>query len=313
MTATPNHALQRTATAVTARASAAAFPPAMHGPRQPPPSLSLGSLGRMRSFILTMPLMASLLSGCSFLSQKPWPSEILAMQRGESITAETSGGNVTIAANDVLTRTVTWEGASRSVRLVPPSRESFYPPEIPPTRIGPFSFPRHDRWTGVAGAISWDGVVPEHNGITRIFLQEGQQRFETADSALSFLREPAFQPSVYNDDGVVIRFSKTPGSSQLDVSVYQIYIGDRKPTHLPGSQNKNIHVIRHTLQMRPNHALQRTAPRVTVAAISSPGAFTPSHRCLTPVGAFFAPPTQLPRHATPSLSLGSLGVSSRVL
>ena len=41
----PNHALQRTATAVTARASAAAFPPAMHGPRQPPPSLSLGSFG----------------------------------------------------------------------------------------------------------------------------------------------------------------------------------------------------------------------------------------------------------------------------
>ena len=44
-TPTPNHALQRTATAVTARASTAAFPPAMHGPRQPPPSLSLGSLG----------------------------------------------------------------------------------------------------------------------------------------------------------------------------------------------------------------------------------------------------------------------------
>jgi hypothetical protein len=44
-TMTPNHALQRTATAVTARASAAAFPPTMHGPRQPPPSLSLGSLG----------------------------------------------------------------------------------------------------------------------------------------------------------------------------------------------------------------------------------------------------------------------------
>ena len=42
----PNHALQRTATAVTARASAAAFPPAMHGPRQPPPSLSLGSFAQ---------------------------------------------------------------------------------------------------------------------------------------------------------------------------------------------------------------------------------------------------------------------------
>ena len=41
---TPNHALQRTGVAVTARASAAAFPPALHGPRQPRPSLSLGSL-----------------------------------------------------------------------------------------------------------------------------------------------------------------------------------------------------------------------------------------------------------------------------
>ena len=42
---TPNHALQRTGVAVTARASAAAFPTAMHGPRQPRPSLSLGSMG----------------------------------------------------------------------------------------------------------------------------------------------------------------------------------------------------------------------------------------------------------------------------
>ena len=45
---TPNHALQRTGVAVTARASAATFPPAMHGPRQPRPSLSLGSLGVAR-------------------------------------------------------------------------------------------------------------------------------------------------------------------------------------------------------------------------------------------------------------------------
>ena len=42
---TPNHALQPTGMAVTARAPAASFPPAMHGPRQPCPWLSLGSLG----------------------------------------------------------------------------------------------------------------------------------------------------------------------------------------------------------------------------------------------------------------------------
>ena len=60
-------------------------------------------------------------------------------------------------------------------------------------------------------------------------------------------------------------------------------------------------------QRRPNHALQRTAPRVTVAANSSLGVSTPSHLCPTSVAVIFAPPSQLPRHAPPSLSLGSLG------
>ena len=44
-TATPNHALQRTAPAVTLAASAAALPPTVQPARQPPPSLSLRSLG----------------------------------------------------------------------------------------------------------------------------------------------------------------------------------------------------------------------------------------------------------------------------
>ena len=44
-TATPNHALQPTGAAVTAPASAAAFPPTVQPARQPPPSLSLGSFG----------------------------------------------------------------------------------------------------------------------------------------------------------------------------------------------------------------------------------------------------------------------------
>ena len=60
----------------------------------------------------------------------------------------------------------------------------------------------------------------------------------------------------------------------------------------------------------PNHALQRTAPRVTVAAISSLDPSRPSvalsyARCL-----LLRSTTQLPRHAPPSLSLGSLGVTA---
>ena len=57
----------------------------------------------------------------------------------------------------------------------------------------------------------------------------------------------------------------------------------------------------------PNHALQRTAPRVTVAAILAWTRLVRSWRCPTSVAPFCAPPSQLPRHAPPSLSLGSLG------
>ena len=63
----------------------------------------------------------------------------------------------------------------------------------------------------------------------------------------------------------------------------------------------------------PNHALQRTAPRVTVAAILARTRLVRAGRCPTSVAPFFAPPSQLPRHAPPSLSLGSLGVATRSL
>ena len=57
----------------------------------------------------------------------------------------------------------------------------------------------------------------------------------------------------------------------------------------------------------PNHALQRTAPRVTVAAISSSDPSRPSVALSYARCRFLRSTTQLPRHAPPSLSLGSLG------
>ena len=50
-------------------------------------------------------------------------------------------------------------------------------------------------------------------------------------------------------------------------------------------------------------ALQRTAPRVTVAAILARTRPVRSWLFLTSVAASFVPPSQLPRHAPPSLSL----------
>ena len=63
----------------------------------------------------------------------------------------------------------------------------------------------------------------------------------------------------------------------------------------------------------PNHALQRTAPRVTVTAVLARSRLVRSWRCPTSAAHFCAPPSQLPRHAPPSLSLGSLGVATRLV
>ena len=61
----------------------------------------------------------------------------------------------------------------------------------------------------------------------------------------------------------------------------------------------------------PNHALQRTAPRVTVAAISSSNPSRPSGALFYARCRLLRSTTQLPRRAPQSLSLGSLGVASR--
>ena len=50
-------------------------------------------------------------------------------------------------------------------------------------------------------------------------------------------------------------------------------------------------------------ALQRSAPRVTVAAILIRASLVRSWRCFTSVASFFVPPSQLPRRAPQSLSL----------
>ena len=88
MTATPNHALQRTAPAVTLAASAAAFPPTMQPARQPPPSLSLGSLGvatrsmSIRYIVFALTLALAVIARAVdkpfvVMRELPWPDHLM--------------------------------------------------------------------------------------------------------------------------------------------------------------------------------------------------------------------------------------------
>ena len=83
----PNHALQRTAPAVTLAASTAAFPPTMQPARQPPPSLSLGSLGVFSRLVKPTAALATLVSA------------LLMLPACRAPVRGASGGNNTINLN----------------------------------------------------------------------------------------------------------------------------------------------------------------------------------------------------------------------
>ena len=175
----------------------------------------------MRTPLLISIVIAALLSGCASSPTKPYSFTELVMKPGDSIVAQTPSGTIKIAADDELTRTYTWEDASRSARL----------------------WPRPERWYGNLGAYypgpgeHWQ----EHHGITRGVLQEGQQHFDSEEDALTWIRKPWHQQwSVYRDDGLFVLFAKVPERHQINVDVIQILIRRHKPTTLPGSQNDKI-------------------------------------------------------------------------
>jgi hypothetical protein len=149
------------------------------------------------------------------------PKTEFAMLPGSRITATTSVGTITITADDELTRSYTWEGATRSVEM---GR-------------------RRQRWYGSLG-IAFPGPGnhwKEHHGITRGVLEEGQQHFNRADEAIDWIKKQnQGQPHVYRDDGLVVGWDKTLPRAQLNVSVWQILIDGKKPQSLPGSDNDAI-------------------------------------------------------------------------
>ena len=150
----------------------------------------------------------------------PKENEIV-MTEGMKITATNSWGTMTITAGKGLERSYTWEGATRSVIMIP----------------------RKERWYGSLGIYSPGADTwKEHNGITRGVLEEAQLHYESVDRAIKFLKHPSrLNDAVYTDDGLVVYWSKTSGGGgTLSVEVWQIYINGEKPTRLPGSQNDKI-------------------------------------------------------------------------
>ncbi len=142
------------------------------------------------------------------------------MPRGMRIAATTSVGTIKVTALDELTRSYTWEGATRAVQMVP----------------------RPKRWYGSLG-LFFPGPGEhwrDHKGITRCVTEEGEQRFKSVEEAQEWIKKRTWMPFVYRDDGLMVGWNKNFPRKQLSVEVWQILIDGKKPTQLPGSENQKI-------------------------------------------------------------------------
>lgn len=155
--------------------------------------------------------------------------------------------------------------------------------------------PRHAaaRFLGSLGAVSMGFMQfwRDYNGIDRAVTEEGQYRLPDIEHFRKWLSDRSAPPGrmsyVYRNDGLVVVWGKVPGRWQLHVEVWQIYlgaqeapqsrppvetsdptwpayegfyypfyIGGKKPTELPGSQNEKI-VVR-TVQELPKGNMRKT-------------------------------------------------------
>jgi uncharacterized protein len=178
----------------------------------------------MRPAILFLSLLASLPAALAD-DPKPGAGRLPAhcevvMSPGMRITATTSVGTIAITAADELTRSYTWDGATRSVEMEPQKARFF-------GSLGLFHVAQGEHWR-------------DHHGITRCFTDEGQQHFKTVEEAIKWSKERDRSPLVYRDDGLMVGWNKFVGGKKLQVEVWQILLDGKKPERLPGSQNDKI-------------------------------------------------------------------------
>jgi len=172
-------------------------------------------------------MVGFLLAGCR--ENKYFNSEIqgfteLVLAPGMTITATNRNGRIEIEAGQGTVRKYTWEGATREVKLMV----------------------RYSRYHGSLGIYSpGDVAFAEHHGITRAVVEEGQMKFDSEEQALAWLNEPYqidILDRVYNNDGLVVGWGRSPKRKQLNVDVWQIYIGGKKPMHLSGADDLAVSI-----------------------------------------------------------------------
>ena len=150
------------------------------------------------------------------------PGTEIVMAPESRITATTNLGTIVVTSGKGLKRSYTWEGATRSVEMIP----------------------RRKRWYGSLG-LYYPGPGEHwfpHKGISRAVLEEGQQHFASAEEALAWIKGRTWMPFVYTSTGLVVGWGKVLARKQLNVEIWQIYIARSKPVRLPGASDTAVRV-----------------------------------------------------------------------
>jgi hypothetical protein len=152
-------------------------------------------------------------------SRLPATCEVV-MSPGMRITATTSVGTIVITAVDEVTRSYTWDGATRALEMEPQAARHF-------GSLGLFHVAQVEHWR-------------DHHGITRGDAEEGHRYFKTVEEAMRWIKDRDEMPFVCRDDGLTVCWEKDLGGKILRVRVWQIFINGKKPKVMPGSQNDKI-------------------------------------------------------------------------
>jgi len=176
------------------------------------------------------------------------------MVEGMTISFTNSHGSIMVSAGKGFERRYTWAEDTRTVMMIP----------------------RKTRWYGSLGMYNpgayiegklepWKG----HDGIKRFVVEEGQRHFTNTTDAIRWIRQGSGAPDnldyIYNDTGLVVGMDKQPRSLEerkrpdfpgtLEVDVWQIYIGGKKPVKLEGSRNASI-----TIYYPPTYDMEIVKP-----------------------------------------------------
>ena len=149
----------------------------------------------------------------------PYSYTELAMKPGMIIEANNKNGTVTIEYLSPLERRYKWDGYDEKRTLIP----------------------RKEKFDGLLGAYDpastyiWEVFSP------RIVADDSKRNFKNMEDLKAKLYEgSAVLDWVYTDDGLVIGFSKSPSRNQVNISVYQYTINNKKPSSIEGSRPENI-------------------------------------------------------------------------